>query len=107
MHPVGVLVREEVRRGDGNLRDPVGAGLHPLRYHAVRPGLPIVLKIAVDGLYPEDGIGDRLLTVRVDLIKGQLRLLQVFKNDFLLVAAVEGDRLGGPRQLPHNRAVRP
>ena len=95
LYPVFVLVGQVIGGGDGLLRDLVGAGGNPQGNRSVRPGGPVVLIVAVDGLDSEHGAGNGLAAVGVDLGNGQLRLLQILEDDFLLIAAVQADGLRG------------
>ncbi len=97
LHPVGVPVREEVGGGDGLLRDPVRAGVHPESNLAVRSSGPVILIIAVDGLYSERSTGNRLLRVGVDFGNGQQGLFAVLEGQRFVVVGVQADCLNTVR----------
>ena len=88
LHTVSILIRQIPGSGYGDLRDTICPRRDVLGHLAIGPSGPIVLIVAVDRFHPQYSARNRLLCVGIDLREGQLRLLQVLKNDLLLVAAV-------------------
>ena len=92
---VGVLVRQVVRRGDGLLRDFIGAGGQPEGNGAVLPGGHIILVIAIHPFDGEYGAGDLgVRVVRVHLGDGELRLLEIIKNELRISTRPQPNDLG-------------
>ena len=78
--PVGVFAGEVVGRGDGLLRDFVGAGGQSQGNRAVRASGHVVAVVTVNGFDGKHSAGDNIIRISVNFGDGQEGLFQIIEN---------------------------
>ena len=105
LDPICVLIGEEVGGRYGQFSDTVSTRCHTEGNSTILAGGDIILVITINGFNPEDGAGNGGSGVcSIDFGDGKLRLLQVIKDQLLLIARTQPDRLG--RFRSHHIGVR-
>ena len=94
LYPICILVRQEVGGRYGQFSDTISARGHTEGNCTILTGGNIMLIVTVNGFNPEDSAGNRGSRVRsIYFGNGELRLLQVVKDQLLLIPRTQPDRL--------------